>query len=314
MMISAPTSIELKLIDSFNVGGGLDYHTDYKLSVTKDGEMWNVYRRYSSFEGLHKMLIEALGEERILELGLVFPDKAFLGSSFGTFRSVVEERIKNLRIYLNSLMAISEIADNRILHIFLDCDNKGISGMQVELGASKILKESFVKTKIFQKFGFWCIRFVVLLRTGTLLVLNSMYDGLAKPLVRIELTNTRDVIVIPRAADNGISISSKSSGRRIMLSFSGAAEAAFWIRSISELSTTMDYVLPTEKQTKPRSFTSSQDRNSNNINSRHSSTSFSSVTGFRTAKAAEPSLVPAKQIRAAGTGNTEDELSTMFGI
>jgi hypothetical protein len=59
--------LSAKISGSFNVGGGIRYHTEYKLDVmrtqeTGAGVSWSLYKRYSQFESLHRTVLELLGE------------------------------------------------------------------------------------------------------------------------------------------------------------------------------------------------------------------------------------------------------------
>lgn len=285
--------ISVKIVRSINVGSGLSYHTDYQLEVTVNEKKWGLYRRFSAFEDLHRKLLVELGGETVFTVK--FPDKYFVGSYIGTFSVLTTERSGSLQQYLDAILIIEDAVDSAPLTQFLDCDHLGLSGVHKELGSERILKESFVTTRVTKNIpdmlGLWCLRFVVLLSSGSLVVLNSVYDDSSKAIARMALVNGQTTVT-PQASGNVIVIGSNLDKTKISLSFLTQAESVFWLRKLS------DFVLNTEFSTDQRRSVETQKQQSAAARLRQE----------------QQAAQHQEHIRAKGTGHTEDNLSTLLGI
>lgn len=285
--------ISVKVARSINVGSGISYHTDYLLEISINGKIWSLYRRFSAFEDFHKKLLVEIGPE--IPFGVKFPEKIYVGSYFGTLNLVTSDRITALQQYLDAVIIVEDAVDSRSLSDFLDCDHLGLSGMTRELGADRVLKEAFVCTRISKNLpevlGLWCTRFVVLLSSGSVVVLNSVYDDSVKAITRLALVNGQTTVT-PIAAGNVITIASSLDKSKISLSFPTQADSVFWLRKLS------DFVLNTE-------FSADHQKNVDATKQQEAAE-----------RARQQQLAAQNQehIHAQGTGNTTDDLSAMLGI
>lgn len=282
--------IDAKIVGSVNLGNVLNLHVDYKVDVKVEGTAWSIYRRYSAFENLHKSLTTNYGEEKMKELNLLFPEKSYSGSIVGTFKSYVTQRTQQLQNYLNTLLAIEGTGDIAAVGVFFDLENKGISGMQIQLGPQKILKESFARTKFIKNLvGAWTTSFVVVLTSGNIVVLPSMYDNTSKAECNINISKGA-ASVVPHARNNTITITELATGHRLKIAFSTSAESAFWIRTLSDFSV---------------STSVASDTRSANEQAKQSAIA---------EKRASVKNQPVEHLHDKGTGNTVDELSAAYGI
>lgn len=72
-------------------GGFISYHTVYKIDVSFGGSSWCVYRRYTAFSKLLEALTASRGEECMVTLGAVLPEKQ-LGQRI--FSEIIEQRMQ----------------------------------------------------------------------------------------------------------------------------------------------------------------------------------------------------------------------------
>jgi hypothetical protein len=285
--------ISVKIANFVNVGSGTSYHTDYRMDVVINDRRWTVYRRYSAFEQLHLSLVKDLGEE---VMTVKFPDKVYVGSYAATLKAFTEDRMVKLQQYLDSILIVEDIVENSHLTTFLDCDHLGLSGLVKELGAERVMREAFVETRITKNLpaalGLWCNRFVVILSSGSIVVLNSVYDDSNKALLRMALVNGQTTVV-PQASGNIINITTTLDKTKLSLSFPTAADSVFWLRKLS------DFVLNTQ-------FTEDHQRG----------VAEAKKQAQAKEKANKEAYVAANtvHVRAKGTGQTEDELSATLGI
>lgn len=185
------SGVTVKIIGHLQWGKGVSYHTVYKLLVNKDGTEHIVYRRYSEFILLQQELDNIIeNEEMVKQLNDLLPEKVIGGSFSGTVAPVIKSRMKSLDQYLSVLFTVDEIEINNIVITFFDFNNKGVSGIALQVGQSKILRETFAETKLcWNSIGLWGTNFVVLLNTGTLLVLKSIYDNTSSAKINMSLIN-----------------------------------------------------------------------------------------------------------------------------
>ncbi len=166
----------VKVIGSINLGSVHRIHADYKLEVSLNEQSWILYRRYSAFENLHRSLITTYGEEKVKQLNLEFPEKLYTGSIAGSMKFIVDKRITQLQQYIDKLLSIDGTSSISAVMVFFDIQNKGLSGLQVQLGGNKVLKETFAHTKLIKNYvGAWGTSFIALLSSGSIVVLGSMY-------------------------------------------------------------------------------------------------------------------------------------------
>ena len=283
----------IRITGSFKIGGGFGIHTTYKTEMTYQNRTWSVYRRFAAFQTLYGSLRDRIGggEETMLELPVQFPSRRLVGTLGSTLSLIVNMRIEGLQAWLDCVLEKYGEDFASIFLLFGDADNRGDSGVHIQLGEGKIVKESFAKVKIAASvFSVWSTVYLAILKNGTLLVLDSIYDKVEDAVVNVNLADT-DTMVIPKANICGVDVVSKSSGKKLKISFSSREESAFWIRAVSDFSTDMEYT--------PAAAAAAL---SNKTDKRSSS------------RAASTSQKKTEHIKAAGTGNTEDELSALYGI
>jgi len=286
--------VSARIIGSINVGSGLSYHTDYQLEVTVNDRKWIIFRRFSAFEDLHKKLLTELGGEN--KLSVKFPDKTSVGSYIGTLSVLTADRMSALQQYLDAIFIIEEAVDSKPLVDFLDCNHLGVSGILKELGSERVVKESFISTRISRNLpevlGLWCMRFVVILSSGSLVVLTSVYDDSSKAIARMALVSGQTILTPQAGAGNVIVISSRLDKTKISLSFPSQADSVFWLRKLS------DFVLNTDFSADHQKGVEQQKQQ-------------------EAARVQQQRLLAAQHqehIHAKGTGHTEDNLSSLLGI
>lgn len=290
--------------NALTFGGGLTLHTEYQLNVAFGNESWMVYRRFKDFEKLHKSLLSfypiqsnpSIADEQAETRSsadqlpvLKFPEKSYLGSYLSATSTTTQERKKILQEYLQTICNSQKLRDSIDFLNFIDNESKGESGIAKYCGQDNIMKEVFASCKL-SFLGSWSVCYLVLMKDGTLYVLRSIYDSPDRSMVNWNLKGG-EIRVVPKAKNNTISITSTTDDRKLTLSLSSPTEAAFWIRTISDLS--LESNAPPASRTAVSNTKSPQSQNSSST------------------KPAKPQAVV---VRAQGTGNTTDELSSMYGI
>jgi hypothetical protein len=297
--------VNVEIKTTFNFGGGLSLHTEYQLQVQCQDQQWIIYRRFKHFEKIHSHLVNLLSEAGAEARGLVFPEKSYYGSFLSTDKTTIDQRKTILQNFLNTVFKDNQFLEDEEIKGFLDVNGRGLSGIQKEFGGDKLLKETFCKVKVpRQYFGLiWSLCYVSLTKDGMLYVLSSMYDDSSNSLATWSLTAV-GVQIIPKAKDNSIIISSTAHSKKLILSLPSALESAYWIRTLSDLatSTTLESIIPSKKDLVVPKHLSTGKRNSGMFNNNASPSSTS------------PNAAPVEHIYSKGTGNTEDELSAMYGI
>lgn len=285
--------ITIKLLGTINIGSGIQFHSEYKLDITINDKRWLLYRRYSAFEDMHRKLLLELGRDT---MKVRFPDKVYMGSYFSTTKQMTADRQSKLQQYIDSIIIVEDITDSKAFSAFLDCDHLGQSGVIRELGADRVLKEGFIQTRITKNLpgvlGVWSTNFVVLLNSGSIVVVSSVYDDSSKAICRMALVNGQ-TIVTPRANNNTITIDSKLDNTKLCFSFATPEESVFWLRKIS------DFVLNT-------SYT--EDHQQKEAQAKQDAAARDKREKEDYARANQ------QHIRAKGTGRTDDDLSAMLGI
>lgn len=182
-----------KIGQVITLGGGIFQYANYKINVDNGrGSSWCVYRRYSDFVDLHKLIcIEA--NDSVIALSIELPAKE-VGLLYSASKSVSDKRKVDLEKYLKSLVEIDAKSLPKCLNKFIDNENNGVSGPQIQLGANKILKEAFLKTKYMKYNPVWSTKFCVLTKSGNLHVMKSMYDPTTKAVSNFTLSGDSLVI------------------------------------------------------------------------------------------------------------------------
>ncbi len=277
------SSIDAKVIGHIN----LIHKTHYKIEIMYNGYQWFLYRRFSDFDTLHKNILKSFTLEQLKLSPITFPDKALAS----TFKFIIDKRIIELNEYIKKILSYENMDSNEYITTFFDVENKGVSGLQVQYGENKIAKETFAKTKCNKTYHLlWTTNFIVLLKTGELLILNSIYDNTSKAEMNLIVS---DCTITPKARNNSIIITDKNKeGFKLIISFSNAQEVAYWIRALS------DFSVSTTVQADTKSH--------NEVMKRKSQTQAAE-------QHAAHRQANVEHIHAKGTGNTVDQLS-QYGI
>jgi hypothetical protein len=105
------------------------------------------------------------------------------------------------------------------------------------------------------------------------------------------------VLVVPKARDNTIVISSTLHPQRLIISLPSPADAAFWIRAISDFASNTQFSTVANRAKEQEKAAAD------------------AAAARRASKKSIPDNVPrVEQVYATGSGNTVDELSSMYGI
>eukprot|EP01038_Epipyxis_sp_PR26KG_P013835 gene13835-18556_t len=303
------------------IGGGLNVHTEYKLSVNRTGVYWEIERRYADFAAFHSSLPSTLDQESFSALDGLFPHKSLLAGSFiGSFNTIVEERTRALQQYLNSVLDIANIESNSSLSVLLDYENKGKSALVISLGSSTVLKESYLNMKISYPYqiGVWSTFYTTLLRSGSLIITRTIRDNVSQALINIPLGGG-DVSFIPRPLDNTAEIACPHLGLQIRIRFESLSESAYWIRSISDFVSSVEIRSSIAKnQTKQINPTQEQSATSNPLTYLRDSILMKNTTGQAQPAETNKSMKNQKHDNSnqseSRSGNNPDEMSSLFGI
>jgi hypothetical protein len=246
-------------------------------------QQWSVYRRYNEFEKLHEGLRTELGDDQML--GLQLPEKTILSKIQS---SVVKTRMINLEHYLRS--AIVAWGSNAKVRDFLDMRYQGISGAVRDLGKAEVQCETLARAKPGLTFiEPWCTSFVVLSKKGTLYVMGGMYDGISKSMVTF-LISGGHVHIESDVTYKDIYISNTETKQSVFLRFETQDKYAQWLRILSDLTI--------------RYFDAGMNTQAAKVQSNSSG---------KTGTQAPPGDLVV-DVKTPGTGNTNDALSTMYGI
>jgi len=299
--------LDCTILSWATVGGGPFRHAEYKCEVSFEGEKWIIYRRFSAFVGLDRQIRALLGEkvEDKETWTAVLPDKVLMGGTLASsFTSVVSNRLGPLQRYLSAVLKYDTSGGERrevdkILSQFFDIENKGASGAAMELGGKNLVREVFARTRDATSiFSLWHNYFLVISRRGnafTLYVLRSMYEKIADAVLTIPLS--QEGMVVTSTPSNCLQADIKGPGVHLCLQFTTQDEAAAWLRCIA------DCVIPDTSALKVQKLTTEQRKQK------------AQQTRLEEASAAERNRsAVTEDIRDAGTGNTEDELSSVWGM
>lgn len=287
------------------LGGGLRCHAEYKVNVTTaNGESWSIYRRYKDFLTFHEMLKKLIDPYFITELDELFPKKFPLGSLASTSTEIAVNRQIAFAKYFEYVLTTQEF--HALSQQFLDFKNHGISAVSLQLGFGRISREMFCKTKICKGyFGIWRMSYLALLKDGTIAVLPSINTDLNHASLQLSLVNG-DVSVVPLHDRNIIEITNLATNLLLKLSFPDAADAAYWIRTLSDLAISTDVAGASRRPSSKRASLEPTPAASRAAGTWPKSSSGSSSP---TSAAAQE-----EHIHAKGVGNTTDELSELYGI
>ena len=218
----------------------------------------------------------------------LLPEKGQMGSLFNSFDMVVKERLIGLRNYIQRLQQLSGISQVPQFLDFLDMEHKGISGFRRVMGNSQVLKESYAETSRgnfdFMGVYIWATHYVGLTKRGVLHVMRTLYDEPNAALMKIDLRSI-DVRV---GGDVGARVIHVMNGdNKVFIKFSTVDDFSSWLRQVSDFGV-------------------------------HTASSAASVGRINAAKnapvARDTAPVREQHVRSKGTGNTDDELSAMYGM
>lgn len=186
--------------------------------------------------------------------------------------------------FLDLILNLDGIQTESSISTFFDFTNRGISGACRDLGSQNILIETMAFAKpCISMIEVYVSCFLVLSKEGTIFVFETMYDGINDPVVAYSIDN--DVHIATRPGSTKIDLKRRSNNQRLIIKLSTEAQHANWLRTISDFST--KEVSSFVKVAQP-------------------------VTEISPSRAVQ--APPQVHVRSAGTGNTEDELSALYGI
>ena len=229
-------ALSAELVGSTVWGGGLNQWTVYIIQVSRDGDSWQVFRRFSSFEALHAAISRVVDAMTRVYLNKNFPEKE-MGSFLGTFNFVVEKRQAILKRYLSLLLMHPVLVTNPILLSFLDAENRGVSGLVRSMGATQVHLESFVHMSLSDFANLvWTRCFLVLTKSGQLFAMEDCYDTPEKAILatdlrlggRVKASTGGKCEVVARVGE-----ALKTFG----LDFEDQGELAIWVRAMSAVMT-----------------------------------------------------------------------------
>jgi len=141
----------------------------------------------------------------------------------------------------------------------------------------------------------WKAQHVVLTKSGTLHVMKSMYDRTHESLCSIAVSGG-DVIVSSKSNYRIVKLHIQSTELSLLLKFSSGEEFANWLRAIAD-------------------FTINPSRSAVSAPDATPPSGINSMLGsFRKQPAASQPQDQVQNIRDKGTGHTQDELSSMYGV
>lgn len=283
------------------VGGGPWRHAEYRLEVAFEGRQWVIYRRYAAFAELDRQMRDALGAEKAANADVwqaALPQKMIGGTLGSSITAVAEGRMTSLQSYLDAVLAYDTDGGERIaielaFTSFFDLAHKGVSGAQLELGAANIVRESFARTRDARHaLTMWHNYFLVVTTRGVLYVLRGLYEKPTAAVLSLPLVDSQ-LKVATKKGDN-LQVDLVGTDRSLFLRFTSTDEAAAWVRILADFVTPQ----PSGKQTLEQKRKFQQQMR----------LAQQEDTERRLAE------LPVENIRTAGTGNTKDELSNVYGM
>eukprot|EP00981_Chlorochromonas_danica_P003607 scaffold667_cov168-Ochromonas_danica.AAC.14 len=241
-------------------------------------------------------------------MNFILPGSNFFGSRFNTSPDVLTKRKTGLQEYLNQMLTLSELTDDIDVLDFLDSKGKGLSGIVREMGTDSVAKECIAQVKIIQSFPFtfWSWAYLVLVNDGTLYVFKSKYDRPSQAAAVWKITGD-DIRLVPKADDNLISISSLKHENQLHVRFATQDQSTFWVRTLSDLSSSTAYQSLAEKSRISQQMQQEQKQAQRR----------QSEQAKRPSKIIAPvatGVTEAEHFHANGTGHTVDELSSLYGV
>lgn len=134
-----PTMLYVSIVrwrETSRLDGG-PRHVEYEMKVKIGNMSWKMERRFSEFLSLSQNIIKTYALEEVEKLA-PFPPKKVLGKLKAEF---VHKRLTELRLWLASLLTISNITDDKLVQMFLDS-----SGMHFKKWRS--IKPNFVNKPV----------------------------------------------------------------------------------------------------------------------------------------------------------------------
>jgi hypothetical protein len=284
--------MKAKIVRNLPLGGALLAYTVYGIDVTHEGSTWCVYRRYSEFEKLHSVICHDVGEEFAAQTYLL-PEKSIQAKFL---KEAIEKRGIELQKYMDDILSNEEICCKDYLLEFFDCNCKGISGAQKDLGSSLLYETLGYAKPCVSLIELWMSCFIVMSKQGTIFILRNMYDGISDAIVAFPLTGREVHISVPITAKYAICLTDVKTKRQLKIRLSSELQLGTWMRTIADFTTKhLLNVGPTSYYNKS---TIQSGPELNNLN-----------------QASDPVFTgPTIVIKTKGTGNTQDELSSMYGI
>lgn len=216
------------------LGGGRTYHAEYDIAVTYNEEEWSVLRRFREFNNLYQHLAtRAGGGEALAMKGITFPEKSMFGSYLSTDSGTIENRKRDLQKFLTGVFETNEFSEDLEVLNFIDSKNKGVSGINRDLGPQRIVKETFCDVLISGKLPglIWSRCYVALTVDGYLYVMQSKYEESHESLASWCLT-TPGVTVTAKGP--AIQIAASTHPLKLKLAFKSGPDTTFWIRTMSD--------------------------------------------------------------------------------
>eukprot|EP00602_Paraphysomonas_sp_CaronLab_P009845 CAMPEP_0185027576 /NCGR_PEP_ID=MMETSP1103-20130426/12846_1 /TAXON_ID=36769 /ORGANISM="Paraphysomonas bandaiensis, Strain Caron Lab Isolate" /LENGTH=223 /DNA_ID=CAMNT_0027561665 /DNA_START=207 /DNA_END=878 /DNA_ORIENTATION=+ len=217
----------------------------------------------------------------------IFPERGSMGSIVNSLEPNVKERTIAFQRYIQALLALPDITDNEIVMEFFDTKFKGCSGFRKSIGASGIWKECYAQISLgtfdFMHIYVWKTAYIGLTKRGVLYVFRSMYDTPDQATIRIDLRSV-DARVGGDVLGRCVNVSNGDA--KVFIKFSTIDEFSSWLRQVSDFG----------------------------VNAAAHAPTVSSAREANRQAAPTTSAPPPKEIKAKGTGNTNDEFSAMYGM
>lgn len=281
-------SIEAAVTGTARWSGGVFSYTVYKVEVyvNKNQTTWSVYRRYSAFAIFHEALQLEYTPELLQVKHITLPPKEKVGTLGSNLESIVAKRKYALQQFLSSVLVLDNIQQSSAAMKFFDTQHKGCSKCRLELGLSAIVRETFAKIKHvpvnhLSAMHLWKRYFIVLGNGGSFYVLGSLYDSVSEALFRLTMT-AMFITITSEFNRNLIDIWNRQDDSHLYIKLSSTEEYGNWLRSLTDSISTGSPVL---NPYRPVQKTEAKEIH-----------------------------IRVENIYDKGTGATEDEVSSLYGI
>lgn len=277
-------SVNLRIVDHQTWGRYLSIYTVFRIDVKYKDDNWFIFRRFSEFTDMHTAFLNNQNLAALAEpLTELLPPKEFFGSTLSTFESTCNERKQRFMLYLEALLQEKQLRKSPAFMTFLDVQNKGISGIKRVLGNAQIVREEFTMCSQgrLAKFGYnsWVRSYICLTKKGWIYCTKCIYDTPEECEVKMDL-KSKYTRIGGLASDSVIHITYNDT-IALHIKFRDVSDFSSWLRQLS------DFGINTAE---------------------HSAMKETVVKAERRGSARNT------HVHAAGTGNTEDDLSADYGI